>query len=113
MDYFIEALKKYADFTGRARRKEYWMFVLFYLILYFACALVDMFLNTFLLAGIFSLVLFIPSISIGTRRLHDTGRSGWWQLIYLIPLIGLIVMLVFLCQDSHEENAYGANPKSV
>ncbi|MGR3220105.1 MAG: DUF805 domain-containing protein, partial [Candidatus Anammoxibacter sp.] len=59
------------------------------------------------------LVLLVPSISIAARRLHDTGRTGWWQLIALIPLIGTIVLIVFLAQDSHSENSYGPNPKLV
>jgi uncharacterized membrane protein YhaH (DUF805 family) len=111
MEYFIDALKKYADFKGRARRKEYWMFVLIYSIIIIALSLIDTFFGTVWLSPIFSLALIIPSISISARRLHDIGRSGWWQLIYFIPLIGLIVMLVFLCQDSHEENHYGISPK--
>ena len=111
MEYFTDALKKYADFTGRASRKQYWMFALIYIIIYIALGLVDAFLGSVWLASIFSLILIVPSISITTRRLHDTSRSGWWQLIYLIPLIGLIVMLVFLCQDSHEDNEYGISPK--
>jgi uncharacterized membrane protein YhaH (DUF805 family) len=111
MEYFIDAFKKYADFSGRSSRKEYWMFVLIYLIIYIALAVIDAVLSGFWLTTIFSLILLIPSISITTRRLHDTGRTGWWQLIYFIPLIGLIVMLVFLCQDSHEENEYGISPK--
>lgn len=111
MEHFIDALKKYADFTGRATRKQYWMFVLFYMIIYIALAVIDGVLQTFVLSLIFSLALLVPSISIAARRLHDTGRTGWWQLIYLVPLIGLIVMLVFLVQDSHDENQFGLNPK--
>ncbi|SMF18121.1 Uncharacterized membrane protein YhaH, DUF805 family [Alteromonadaceae bacterium Bs31] len=113
MNYFIDAFKKYADFSGRSRRKEYWMFVLFYLIIYIALIVVDSVLGTMFLALIFSLVLLVPSISIAARRLHDTGRSGWWQLIALIPLIGTIVLIVFLAQDSHAENSYGPCPKSA
>ncbi len=108
MDYFIGALKKYADFNGRARRKEYWMFVLIYMVINVILAVLGM----DIISMIVGLALLVPSISIGTRRLHDTGRSGWWQLIYFVPLIGLIVMIVFLSQDSHDENDYGANPKS-
>ena len=111
MEYFIGALKKYADFTGRARRKEYWMFILFYLICYVALVVIDAAIGTFFLAALFSLALFVPTISIAARRLHDTGRSGWWQLIALIPILGGIVLLVFLVQDSHEENEYGESPK--
>jgi len=108
MDYFIGALKKYADFSGRARRKEYWMFVLIYMVINIILAI----LGLDIISMIVGLALLIPSISIGARRLHDTGRSGWWQLIYFVPLIGLIVMIVFLVQDSHDDNDYGINPKS-
>lgn len=108
MDYFIGALKKYADFNGRARRKEYWMFVLIYMVINIVLAVLGM----DVISMIVGLALLVPSISIGARRLHDTGRSGWWQLIYFVPLIGLIVMIVFLVQDSHDENDYGVNPKS-
>ncbi len=113
MEHFLDAFKKYADFSGRATRQQYWMFVLFYLIIYIALSVIDAVLQVFVLGLIFSLALFIPSISIAARRLHDTGRTGWWQLIYLIPLIGLIVMIVFLVQDSHDENQYGPNPKQA
>ena len=111
MEYFIGALKKYADFTGRARRKEYWMFILFYLIFYIVLTVIDAAIGSYILAALFSLVLLLPTISIAARRLHDTGRSGWWQLISLIPILGGIVLLVFLVQDSHEENEYGESPK--
>ncbi|MDD1793107.1 DUF805 domain-containing protein [Enterovibrio sp. ZSDZ42] len=113
MSYFLLALKNFAVFSGRARRKEYWMFILFYLIFSIALTIVDQILGSVFLSLIFSLVLLIPSISLTARRLHDTGRSGWWQLIVLIPLVGAIVMLVFLVQDSHEDNIYGANPKGI
>jgi len=70
-------------------------------------------IGTMVLALIFNLVLAIPSISIAARRLHDTGRTGWWQLIMFIPLIGIIVLLVFYVQDSHGDNEYGPNPKAA
>ncbi len=111
MDYFIKAVKQYADFSGRARRKEYWMYILFYIIFYIVAAVLDGFMGSMILTAVLSLGLLVPSIAIAARRLHDTGRSGWWQLIALIPVIGSIVLIVFLAQDSHEENAYGPNPK--
>ncbi len=109
MDNFIGALKKYADFTGRARRKEYWMFILIYTIINIVLAV----LGLDIISGLVGLGLFIPTISVAARRLHDTGRSGWWQLIALIPVIGFIVLIIFLAQDSHDANDYGANPKSA
>lgn len=113
MEYFIGAFKKFADFSGRARRKEYWMFFLFYIIFSIVVNVIDVVIGTFIFSAIFSLALLIPSISIAVRRLHDTGRSGWWLLIGLLPLIGLIVLIVFFVQDSHEENEYGPNPKAL
>jgi uncharacterized membrane protein YhaH (DUF805 family) len=109
MNWFLTVLKKYAVFSGRARRKEYWMFVLFYTLIYIALAFVTGYLGGAELSGIvimvYSLGMFIPSISVGVRRMHDIGRSGWW---ILFP----IVNLVFLFLDSQSgENEYGPNPK--
>ncbi len=114
MQWFLAVLKNYATFTGRARRQEYWMYVLFVFIISIALAIVDAVLGTAVLGLIFTLAILVPSIAVCARRLHDTGRSGWWQLIQLIPLIGFIVLLIFLVQDSNPgENAYGANPKEA
>jgi uncharacterized membrane protein YhaH (DUF805 family) len=114
-------LKKYAVFSGRAQRAEYWYFFLFYMIIYIGLSIVEGVTGLYfaepnigLLSGIFALGTFIPSLSVGVRRLHDTGRSGWWLLIGLIPIIGVIVLIVFAVQDSMPgENSYGPNPKSV
>jgi len=111
VEYFISSVKKYADFKGRARRKEYWMFILFYLIFIVGLSVVDVLLGTGVLSSIFMLLMLVPTISAATRRLHDTGRSGWWQLITLVPLIGSIILIYFLVQDSHDANDYGQNPK--
>lgn len=113
MEYFLGAYKRYADFTGRARRQEFWMFILFYIIVSIVLGIIDSILGMQILGVLFSLGSLIPSLAIGARRLHDTGRSGWWQLLYIIPLIGLIIMIVFLVQDSHPDNEYGPNPKAV
>ncbi|NDW23134.1 DUF805 domain-containing protein [Alteromonas hispanica] len=113
MEYFTKALKHYADFTGRARRTEYWMFFLFYIIFYVVCATISYALGFEALTAIFSLALLIPSLSVGARRLHDTGRTGWWQLLNLIPIIGTIVLIIFFAQDSSEDNKYGPNPKAA
>ena len=104
MNYFTDALKQYAVFTGRTTRKQYWMFILIYIAIYAALFIVDLVLGTGFFALLFSLVLLLPGISISARRLHDTGRSGWWQLIALVPLIGAIVLLFFLVQDSNVDN---------
>jgi uncharacterized membrane protein YhaH (DUF805 family) len=112
--------QKYVDFSGRARRSEYWYFVLFYVIVSVVAGIIDGILGTRGTAGgtglvgaIVSLALLLPGLGVGVRRLHDTGRSGWWILIGLIPLIGAIVLLVFFVQDSHRENQYGPNPKGL
>ena len=118
MNWYLAALQKYVQFSGRARRKEYWFFVLFNMIISIVLTAIDGVTGTLnaesgmgLLSGIYALAVLIPSIAVGFRRLHDTGRSAWWFLILLIPLIGIIVILVFLIQDSQEENEYGASPK--
>ena len=119
MNWYLEAFQKYAVFSGRARRKEYWYFVLFNFLMSIALAFVD---NVFgslnletgvgLLSGLYSLVVLIPSLSVLVRRLHDTGRSGWWVLIIFIPVLGALVLLVFTLQNSElTENQYGINPK--
>jgi uncharacterized membrane protein YhaH (DUF805 family) len=113
MEYFIDAFKQYAEFSGRATRKQYWMFILIYMVIYISLAVIDAVLGTLVLALIFSLVLAAPSISIAARRLHDTGRSGWWQLLLLIPLLGTIILIVFLAQDSEGDNEYGVKPEMV
>lgn len=114
MNYFIAALKKYADFSGRARRKEYWMFALSAVIVSIALTIVDAFIGFPILSSLFSLGIIVPSLAVGVRRLHDTGRSAWWLLFAFVPLVGTITLLVFACLDGHQgENKYGHNPKYV
>lgn len=117
MNWYLEPLKKYATFTGRSRRKEYWMFMLFNFLISFALGLVDGILFSSeigILSTIYSLFILVPSIALTVRRLHDIGKSGWWCLIGLIPVIGAIVLLVFACFDSQPgDNEYGPNPKQV
>jgi uncharacterized membrane protein YhaH (DUF805 family) len=99
---FQDAVKvcfsKYADFSGRASRAEYWWFFLFILLV---SAATSLFSNT--LSGLFSLATLVPSIAAAARRLHDTNRSGWWQLIVLVPVVGLVVLIVFLAQEGKGE----------
>jgi uncharacterized membrane protein YhaH (DUF805 family) len=121
MNWYLEVLKKYAVFNGRARRKEYWYFGLFHIIISIALAVIDGITGSFsaeigmgLLGGLYTLVVLIPSIAVSVRRLHDTNHNGWWLLIALIPLIGPIVLLVFMVQDGKPgENQYGLNPKGA
>lgn len=106
-------------FKGRARRKEYWYFVLFNTIISILLSLIDTYVletnaetGVGILGGLYSLAVFLPSLGVLIRRLHDTGRSGWWIFINLIPLIGSIILLVFLVEDSKPgDNQYGPNPK--
>ena len=119
MSWFILALKKYATFSGRARRKEYWFFVLFYVLISIVAAVIDVMTGSFdstmgmgMLGLLVALALLIPSLAVAVRRLHDTDRSGWWVLLCLIPLIGGIWLLVLLCLDSTPgDNRFGPNPK--
>jgi uncharacterized membrane protein YhaH (DUF805 family) len=120
MSWYLEVFKKYAVFGGRARRKEYWMFVLINLVITVVLILIDILIGTFspqtgvgLLSGLYSLAVLIPFITVTVRRLHDTGRSGWSMLIGLIPIIGGIVLLIFMVQDSQPgANQYGPNSKA-
>jgi uncharacterized membrane protein YhaH (DUF805 family) len=121
MNWYLEALRKYAVFSRRARRKEYWYFVLFNIIVAVILAFIDMATGSFspelglgLLGGLYALAVLIPGLAVGVRRLHDTGRSGWWLLILLVPIIGPIVFLVFTVLDSTPgQNQYGPNPKEA
>ena len=122
MNYFIDCLtKKYACFSGRARRQEYWMFVLFNIIAgiiigVIAGVLVGVTKVTAFayLGSIYNLAVLIPGLAVFFRRLHDIGKSGWWWLIAFIPLFGWIVLIVFCCLDSQPgENQYGPNPKGL
>jgi uncharacterized membrane protein YhaH (DUF805 family) len=113
MEWYLKVLKNYVGFQGRARRKEYWMFVLFNIIVSIVLTILELIVSLpSVLSGLYSLAILLPSLAVGVRRLHDTGRSGWWLLIGLIPLVGAIILLVFACQDSQEnDNQYGPNPK--
>lgn len=123
MDWFTLALKKYAVFTGRSRRKEFWMFFLFYIIVMIAALTLDNILGiTFELSGesmgygplylIVILALFIPTLAVGVRRLHDIDKSGWFFLVNFIPLIGIIWYLVMMITEGTKgDNQYGPDPK--
>ena len=121
MKWYLKVLKQYADFNGRARRKEYWMFVLFNMIFGIAAIILDNVLGIAvegvgygLLYGLYTLVVFIPGLAVVVRRLHDVEKSGWMFFIILIPLIGVIWLLVLMLTDSNPgENKYGPNPKEA
>lgn len=121
IDYALTPLRRYADFNGRARRSEYWWYYLLTIILFTVMTLVE---GAFGLGGtvgpyglltmLLGLALLVPSPAAGVRRLHDTGRSGWWLLIALVPLIGAIVLLIFFVLNGEPgDNAYGPDPKAL
>ena len=121
MNWYLHVLKNYATFSGRARRKEYWMFFLISALISIVLTLLDILLGTYsveyeagFFSGLYSLLVLIPGIAVGVRRLHDTNRSGWWILISLIPIIGVLVLFVFMCLDSQPgTNRFGVNPKEA
>jgi|TARA_B110000305_G_scaffold239365_1_gene306946 uncharacterized membrane protein YhaH (DUF805 family) len=121
MNWYLKVLKEYANFNGRARRKEYWMFTLFNIIFGGIAMILDSVFGIAIegvgygpLYGVYVLVLFIPGLAVAVRRLHDIGKSGWMILIALIPVIGAIWILVLMVTDSNPgENLYGVNPKEV
>jgi uncharacterized membrane protein YhaH (DUF805 family) len=119
MEWYLAVLRKYAVFTGRARRREYWMFTLVNVLISIALGIVDAIIGTDFGAGygilgtIYGLAVVIPSIAVGVRRLHDTGRTGWWILIGLVPCAGFIVLIVFYAMDGQRwDNQHGPDPKA-
>lgn len=107
----VEATKlffvRYVDFKGRSRRSEYWWASL-------VIGIVGALLSSIIpqLSGLWNLAILVPSIAVSVRRLHDIGKSGWWYLINLIPLVGQIIMIIWACKDSTEDNQWGPNPKA-
>lgn len=118
MNWYLGTFKKFTDFQGRAHRSEYWYFVLFNILVNIACAIVDNVTGTFnpemglgLVGGLYMLFVLVPGLAVSVRRLHDTGRSGWWLLLALIPIIGALVILVFMIFKSEPDtNKYGPQP---
>lgn len=120
MNWYLDVLKKYATFSGRARRKEYWYFILFNMIVCALLSVIDRSIGTCsdsgigYLSGIYSVATLIPNIAVSVRRLHDTGRSGWWLLVSLVPVLGSLALVFFLVQNSKSgANQYGPDPKGI
>ncbi len=114
MNWYPKVLKnKYADFDGRAHREEFWMFTAVNIGVTIAVSVVAFILHLWILRVLYALAVLIPSIAVAVRRLHDTDRTGWWLLIALVPLVGIIVLIIFYVQDSYPDgNQYGPNPKA-
>ncbi|MCM3617018.1 DUF805 domain-containing protein [Sutcliffiella horikoshii] len=118
MNWYLEGFRNYFNFSGRARRKEYWIFtivnfLIFWSVLYLLDITVPSDLVAIIFASVFLLVTLIPSLSVMIRRLHDIGKSGWWYFIVLIPIAGAITLFVFTCMESEPDNRYGTNPRKL
>jgi uncharacterized membrane protein YhaH (DUF805 family) len=119
MNWYLHVLRNYVTFDGRARRKEYWMASLVHICILFGLQILEYLTATTLLASVFfiaycvyAVATFLPFLAVSMRRLHDTGKSGWWLLILFIPLIGSIIFLIFTVREGDEgSNTYGPNPK--
>lgn len=116
---FVDAIKsvfsQYANFSGRARRSEYWYYVLCYAIISIVVNLLSQASSVFAIIGtVVGLALICPTVAVEIRRLHDIGKSGWYLLFNLIPLVGAIILIVWFCKDSEPgDNMYGPNPKGI
>ena len=116
MQWYIQVLKKYATFRGRASRREYWWFMLIHVIILMASIPLDKVLGTTLdngqgiIGSLYNVAMILPAMAVGVRRLHDTGRSGFWLLVSLVPFIGGLILFYFTCQASSGPNKYGDSP---
>lgn len=121
MYWWLKCWRKYAVFSGRAERKEYWYFLLFTVLANVTCLFLDNYLGTRhptarvgLIGGMFALAALLPTLAVSARRLHDTGKSGWYLLLGLVPLLGAIVLLIFMAQPTMiGENIYGPDPREI
>ncbi len=115
MHWYLEVLKQYAVFEGRSRRTEFWLFMLFHLIIFLVLRIIDGMAGTAgMISTVYILAVLLPAIAVSVRRLHDTDRSGWWLLATFFPFLGVFVLLLFMAQDSDpKSNQYGSCPKQV
>ena len=121
MNWYLKCLKQYADFRGRARRKEYWMFTLFNVIFSIVFSSLDVMLGLTssqiglgVLSGLYSLFVLIPGLAVCVRRLHDIGKSGWNYLFILIPIFGSVLLFVWFVKEGERgSNSWGEDPKQV
>lgn len=118
MNWYLNVLKNnYCNFSGRARREEYWMFVLFNVIFSLAASVIDFILASIIgisfVGTLYSLAVLVPGLALEFRRLHDIDKSAWWLLIALVPVVGAIVLFVFsVLPGTVGDNKYGADPKA-
>ena len=112
MDWYKKVLRSYAVFEGRAQRKEFWMFLLFNVLVTFALHLIDaVMVHVPLLSVIYSIAILVPYIAVGVRRLHDTDRAGWWLLVSFVPIVGWLIVVVLLAlEGTRGPNRYGPDP---
>ncbi|MCT4664115.1 MAG: DUF805 domain-containing protein [Flavobacteriales bacterium] len=119
MEWYLKVVKdNYANFQGRARRKEYWMFILFNFLISVGLSIIENILGlasstgTGMISSLYSIAVLVPSIAVAIRRLHDTGKSGWNLLWFLLPVIGWIILIVYYVKEGDQgSNEYGADPK--
>ena len=112
MHWYQEALRKYADFSTRSRRMEYWMFLVVNLVIGVVLGAIGGMTGMRWISIVYSIFVFVPGLAVSVRRLHDTGRSGWWLLLVCIPILGWLVLLFFYVQEGQPgDNEYGSNPK--
>lgn len=117
MNWYLYVLRNYANFNGRARRKEFWFFALFQFVISFVLAFLDVLIGSYhyqieigLISGIYILLTFIPSISVAVRRLHDINFNGWWLLLSFIPLVNLTLLVLYCLKGTVGDNRFGTDP---
>ena len=117
MNWYLKVIQQYFDFSGRARRKEFWMFYLINMIISWGLSLFDLILGTdffSVVSFIYSLFILIPNLAVSVRRLHDVGKTGWYMLLIFLPIIGWIWLLILWCMEGESRsNAWGDNPKGI
>lgn len=113
MNWYVKVMQNYFDFQGRATRAEYWYFTAFNLLFYMGASLIDVIIMIPAASVLYGLIVLVPGTAVFVRRLHDVGKSGWWIMLSFVPLVGFVILIYFLVQDSCPDNEYGKNPKTI
>lgn len=117
MNWYVKCIKQYVDFSGRARRKEYWMFALLNCVFGIVASTLDLIImpeSIGIISLLYSLFVLLPGLAVCVRRLHDIGKSGYWFLIAFVPIVGAILLIVWACTEGESNsNSYGPNPKAT